>query len=113
VRCILKKKRETRRMKMEERHMRNIVDVAIKIKEKFLGNVEAQNNIEAVIKDSSFTAPEAMYLRWTDLQWAVFSNIPESSDNWNDNDIEIVSIFSTVPVDEIKKDIKFGIDSSD
>lgn len=84
--------------------MRNIIEVANQLKGMFV-SMEAKADIERVIKSVQYTSPETMYLRWNQLQEAVFDNLPEDEKQWNDHEISIVSAFSTVPVEKIKKEI--------
>lgn len=85
--------------------MRNIIEIAGQLKD-MIESQQAKENIQRVINSAEFTAPEAMYLRWNHLQEVVFDSLPEDEKQWNEHEISIVSVFSTVPVDEIKRQIR-------
>lgn len=63
--------------------------------EKFLGD------LEEVRKDAAYKAPEET-IQWERLQKCLLSYIHPPKEDW---EIEIWSIFSTVPVEKIKKEL--------
>lgn len=92
--------------------MRNIKDVI-----KLIGNSvvtseksdEFQDSLDRILKKLFFTAPEAMYLRWDELQDVIFEYLPRSMLEWTDEDIKIVLLFSGKSEEFIKNDIESRI----
>jgi hypothetical protein len=82
--------------------MRNICDVIDQII-KVVPSTEKGllNDLDYVKQKSMYKAPEAMYECWLELQFILTTNLPSIPiQEWH---FEIVSIFSTRPVKEIKK----------
>jgi len=84
--------------------MRDIIEVASEMKRMFTKE-EAKLSIDEVIKDARFTSPEMMRMRWNQLHNAMLDNLPLDHKLWTDSEIAIVSLFSTMPADEIKQRI--------
>ena len=62
-----------------------------------------RHELESIHESACYTAPEAQQLRWVQLQDCLLTNIGTTPTlEW---EFEVLSIFSTVPVEEIKKDL--------
>lgn len=86
------------------KQMRNIGTVAKTLQTLFQSE-DAKSDIERVIRNATFTAPEAMYIRWQELHDVMLQHLPVDDREWTENDIQIVSEFSTHSVEEIKQEI--------
>jgi hypothetical protein len=83
---------------------RNITEVALQMKE--VVPDEYKSKFEDCISNFLFRAPELEYLSWDQLQGVMLDVIRETTENdylIEDWQFEMVSIFSTLSIDEIKK----------
>jgi hypothetical protein len=83
---------------------RDVCDVARKMQACVPG--EYKHLFDTCLFDFSFRAPESVYLSWDQLQGVLLSLLPE--DNWPvyNWQFQIASIFSTMSIEEIKREIE-------
>lgn len=82
---------------------RDIVEVINQIIEKVpIDNIEFRKRLQWVMEDSYYKAPELMWISWERLQEAIIEFIPPEKRPKEDWECEILSIFSTIPVNDIK-----------
>ena len=80
--------------------MRNISEVI----DQMISKVPQDNSkiillLEKIKEDVSFTAPEAMFIRWRQVSLILQGEMSNPTENWQ---YEVLSIFSTEPFEEIK-----------
>ncbi len=88
------------------RDIKDVIEQLGKVKKGSFQNDEFQNQLDHLLKEVFYTAPETMEARWEELKKIVFSNVPPHLFDWTDEDIELVSILSGCSKEFIKNDIE-------
>lgn len=79
---------------------RNIIEVINEIKNHISEKQELVTRLDKIIDSVYYTAPEAMYLRWNQLAELLSYHYPAPLQN--QNELKIVSIFTTMSEEEVK-----------
>lgn len=92
--------------------MRNILDVVAQIQDKVPEDQgRLHYRLDNVHSSALYRAPEMMFMSWDELQETLITAIGEfPKEDWQ---FEVLSIFSTVPVSEIRRDVEARLKSKE